>query len=55
MDILIGSEDVYIHSDVEIKQEYSIGNHVAIDKGVYCSTNIEIGDYVHIRDRKSVV
>lgn len=25
-----------------------LGNHVAIDMGVYISTSIEIGDYVHI-------
>jgi len=25
-----------------------IGNHVAIDKGFYCTTSLEIGDYVHI-------
>ena len=55
MDILVNSEDVYIHSDVEIKQEYSIGNHVAIDKGVYCSTNIEIGDYVHISPYVTII
>ena len=25
-----------------------LGNHVAIDKGFYCTTQIYIGDYVHI-------
>lgn len=55
MDILISSEDVYIHDDVEFRQKYSIGNHVAIDKGVYCSTNIEIGDYVHISPYVTII
>ena len=55
MKIKIDSEDVYIHSDVEIKREYLIGNHVAIDKGVYCSTNIEIGDYVHISPYVTII
>jgi nucleoside-diphosphate-sugar epimerase/acetyltransferase-like isoleucine patch superfamily enzyme len=42
--------DVKIDEDVIFKQEdlVSIGNHVAIDKGFYCTTSIEIGDYVHI-------
>ena len=55
MEILIGTEDVYIHDDVEFKQNYSIGKHVAIDKGVYCSTNIEIGDYVHISPYVTII
>lgn len=55
MDILISTEDVYIHNDVEFRQGYSIGNHVAIDKGVYCSTNIEIGDYVHISPYVTII
>jgi len=42
-------EDVYIDSDVVIKQDNTIeGSHVAIDKGFYCTTNISIGDYTHI-------
>ena len=55
MDILISTEDVYIHDDVEFRQKYSIGNHVAVDKGVYCSTNIEIGDYVHISPYVTII
>jgi acetyltransferase-like isoleucine patch superfamily enzyme len=55
MSILISSKDVYIHSDVEIRREYLIGNHVAIDKGVYCSTNIDIGDYVHISPYVTII
>lgn len=40
--------DNYCHTDVEIKHLNKIGNHTAIDKGFYCTTQIEIGDYVHI-------
>ena len=42
-DVLI-SEDVFIKH----KDKASIGSHVAIDKGFYCTTKLEIGDYVHI-------
>ena len=43
-------EDVIIADDVYIKHpnEFSVGNHVAIDKGFYCTTKALIGDYVHI-------
>ena len=40
---------VFIHEDVQIKDSnYKIGNNVAIDKGFYCTTELEIGNYVHI-------
>lgn len=40
--------DNYYHKDVEIKYLNKIGDHTAIDKGFYCTTQIEIGNYVHI-------
>ena len=42
--------DVIIDKDVSIKRPdlMKIGDHVAIDKGFYCTTGLEIGDYVHI-------
>lgn len=41
--------DIYIDEDVFIKDKnYKIGNKVAIDKGFYCTTQLQIGDYVHI-------
>ena len=42
--------DVIIHDDTVFKHHHliTIGNHVAIDKGFYCSTNLSVGDYVHI-------
>jgi acetyltransferase-like isoleucine patch superfamily enzyme len=49
LNIKIGN-DVIIESDVVFKRPHlvNIGNKVAIDKGFYCTTEIEIGDYVHI-------
>ena len=43
-------QDVFISVNVEIRrpQLVSIGNHVAIDSGVYITTAAEVGDYVHI-------
>lgn len=55
MGILIDNKDVYVHHDVELRRKHSIGNHVAIDKGVYCSTNIDIGDYVHISPYVTII
>jgi len=42
--------DVIIDSFVKIKRPelVQIGNRVAIDWGFYCTTALEIGDYVHI-------
>lgn len=43
-------EDVRIDEFVRFKRPElaEIGNHVAVDWGFYCTTEIEIGDYVHI-------
>jgi len=42
-------KDVIIHDDVEIRDKNAImGSHVAIDKGFYCTTKLNLGDYVHI-------
>ena len=43
-------DDVFIHDTVVFKRpEYvSIGSHVAIDNGVIVSTQLSVGDYVHI-------
>ena len=38
----------YYHKDVEMKTKPIIGDHTAIDKGFYCTTQLEIGNYVHI-------
>ena len=49
MDIDIG-RDVVLDPDVTFKRPHlvSIGNHVAIDKGFYCTTQLSLGNYVHI-------
>lgn len=44
----LNSLDQYIHNDVEIKQPCVLGDHIAIDKGFYCTTQLEVGNYVHI-------
>ena len=43
-------DDVYISDSCEIRRPHlcQIGNRVAIDSGFYCTTSLEIGDYVHI-------
>lgn len=47
--IEIFGKDIVIDNDVLVKQEVNInGSHVAIDKGFYCTTNANIGSYVHI-------
>jgi len=47
---MIIGDDVIIDSDTvfKIKNSIKIGNHVSIDKGFYCTTKLEIGNYVHI-------
>jgi acetyltransferase-like isoleucine patch superfamily enzyme len=47
---MIKGDDVIIDNDVVFKRPNSIklGNHIAIDKGFYCTTSLEIGDFVHI-------
>lgn len=47
---MILGEDVIIDNDCVFKRQnlVSIGNHVSIDRGFYCTTSLEIGDYVHI-------
>lgn len=43
-------ENVLIDEDVVFKRPHlvDIGNNVAIDKGFYCTTQLSLGDYVHI-------
>ena len=47
---MLKGNDVIIDNDVVFKRPHlvNIGNRVAIDKGFYCTTEINIGDYVHI-------
>lgn len=50
MEFKTKGDDVFIHEQAIIKhpQLCTIGSHVAIDNGVTFSTQVEIGDYVHI-------
>ena len=43
-------EDVLISHNVEIRrpQLVSVGSHVAIDWGFYCTSALELSDYIHI-------
>ena len=47
---MIKGNDVYISDSCEIKRPHlcKLGNKVAIDSGFYCTTSLDIGDYVHI-------
>lgn len=49
--------DVILDNDIVIKQNQSlsIGDHVAIDKGFYCTTNLTIGNYVHISPYVTII
>lgn len=47
--MIVGS-DVRMDNDVVLKipDQIKIGDHVSIDKGFYCTTKLQIGNYVHI-------
>ena len=54
--IKVFGDDVIIDEDIIAKQILEInGSHVAIDKGVYCSTNVFIGRYVHISPYVTII
>jgi acetyltransferase-like isoleucine patch superfamily enzyme len=54
--IKVIGDDVIIDDDVVVKQNLEIiGSHVSIDKGVYCSTNVTIGSYVHISPYVTII
>jgi acetyltransferase-like isoleucine patch superfamily enzyme len=50
-------EDVFVNAHVEIRRPHlvSIGNHVAIDYGFYCTVNVDMGDYIHIAPYVTVI
>ena len=54
---MIHGIDFYINSDVtiKVKESASFGDHVAIDKGFYCTTKLQVGDYVHISPYCTVI
>lgn len=50
-------KDVFISPRAEIRrpQLVSVGSHVAIDSGVYITTQAEIGDYTHLSPYITVI
>jgi len=54
---MIKGDDVYISPSAEIRRPElcKIGNHVAIDSFFYCTTKLDIGDYVHISPQVAVI
>jgi dTDP-4-amino-4,6-dideoxy-D-glucose acyltransferase len=54
MDLI--NNDIIIDDDVVIKQKHNIhGSHIAIDKGFYCTTKLNIGNYVHISPYVTII
>jgi acetyltransferase-like isoleucine patch superfamily enzyme len=49
------TKNVYIHDDVLFKREVSLGNHIAVDKGVYVTVPCKIGDYTHISPYVTII
>jgi acetyltransferase-like isoleucine patch superfamily enzyme len=49
------SKDIFIHKDAEFKIDPILGDHIAIDKGVYCTVNATIGDYTHISPYVTII
>ena len=47
--------DVRIHPESEVKYLREWGNHVSIDRWVYCSTQLYVGDWVHIAPHVSII
>ena len=49
--------DVVVDANTKITRPElcTIGNHVAIDWGFYCTTQLTIGDYVHVSPNVSVI
>jgi acetyltransferase-like isoleucine patch superfamily enzyme len=47
--------DVFIHKDAEFKIEPTLGDHIAIDKGVYSTVKCKIGDYTHISPYVTII
>jgi acetyltransferase-like isoleucine patch superfamily enzyme len=50
-------QDVFISANTELRRPHliSVGNHVAIDSGVYITTEAIIGDYVHLSPYITVI
>lgn len=50
------NQDVFIHTDTEFKYDLNIlGDHIAIDKGVYCTAKVTLHDYIHIAPYVTII
>jgi acetyltransferase-like isoleucine patch superfamily enzyme len=49
------NKSAFIHPNAEFRINPIIGDYVAIDKGVYCTVNAHIGDYVHIGPYATII
>jgi acetyltransferase-like isoleucine patch superfamily enzyme len=47
--------DTIIDSDVVIKRDGHVGDHIAIDKGFYCTVRFTLGDYIHISPYVTII
>jgi acetyltransferase-like isoleucine patch superfamily enzyme len=52
---MFSTSDIFIHKDAEFKIDPILGDHIAIDKGVYCTVNATIGDYTHISPYVTII
>ncbi|MFT7155467.1 MAG: acetyltransferase-like isoleucine patch superfamily enzyme [Parvicella sp.] len=52
---LDSKNDVFIHKDAEFRIAPKLGQHIAIDKGVYSTVNIEIGSYCHFSPYVTII
>ena len=49
-------QDLIVDADVIIKHTPNIwGSHISIDKGFYCTTKLNIGNYVHISPYVTII
>jgi dTDP-4-amino-4,6-dideoxy-D-glucose acyltransferase len=50
-------QDIFISAVVEIRRPHlvTIGSHVAIDTGFYCTCGLDAGDYIHVAPYVSVI
>jgi acetyltransferase-like isoleucine patch superfamily enzyme len=55
--LLSVGQDVYISARAEIRRPHlsKLGSHIAIDSGFYCTTKLELGDYIHISPQVSCI
>jgi acetyltransferase-like isoleucine patch superfamily enzyme len=50
------NKDIFIHKDAEFKFNLNIiGDHIAIDKGVYCTAHLTLGNYIHIAPYVTII